>query len=225
MSRESLIYAVSGTFFGLLMGWILGSQAARSRAPEPVAPQAAATAPQPGAAAGQAPRPLDTQRAASLEQRAGAEPTNADVRIELANLYFDADRFDLAVPWYQAALKLVPQNVDVSTDLATSLYAVNRVDEAIAQADYSLKLDPNHAKTLLNRGLFLAFGRQDLDGAAQSWERVIQIAPDSEEARRAKQGLDGIRSAHSGGGGAGSGTGSGGAAGAGARSGGSGAGG
>jgi hypothetical protein len=31
-------------------------------------------------------------------------------------------------------------------------------------------------KTLLNQGIVRAFGKQDLDGATQSWERLIAIA-------------------------------------------------
>jgi tetratricopeptide (TPR) repeat protein len=196
MSREALVYAVSGTFFGLLMGWILGSQTGRARVPSP-APQAAAAPAQAGPDA-PAPKPVDMQRVAMLEKQANAETTNAAVRAELGNLYFDADRFDLAIPWYQAALRITPRDVNVSTDLATALYATNRVDDALAQVDHSLSIDPDHLKTLLNRGLFLAFGKQDLDGASRSFERVMTLAPDSEEGLRAKTGLEGIRAAHSG---------------------------
>jgi hypothetical protein len=46
-----------------------------------------------------------------------------------------------------------------------------------------------------------AFGKQDLAGAGESWEKVVAIAPDSEEGKRAKQGLEGLKSAHQNGGG------------------------
>ena len=59
-----------------------------------------------------------------------------------------------------------------------------------------LAIDPTHSKTLLNIGVVRAFGKQDLEGAAKAWERVLEVAPNSAEAARAKQGLDGIRSAH-----------------------------
>jgi hypothetical protein len=45
-------------------------------------------------------------------------------------------------------------------------------------------------------GFVRAFGKQDLDGAAKAWERVIAIAPDSEEGRRARQSLEALRKAH-----------------------------
>ena len=119
------------------------------------------------------------------------------MRVELGNLYFDAERFDLALPWYEAALKLDPKNVDVSTDLAVCYYYPTSIDRALAQLDRSLAIDPKHSKTLLNQGIIRAFGKQDLAGATESWQKVVEIAPDSRRsAQRAQQGLDGLKSAH-----------------------------
>jgi tetratricopeptide (TPR) repeat protein len=188
MSRESLAFALSGTLFGLLVGWIIGSQMAARPVPAPAGAAAA------GAPAG-APA-LDTNRIAQLEQQATAEPTNATVRTQLGNLYFDAERPDLAIPWYQAALELDPKDADVSTDLGVSYYYTNQPDKALQQFEHSLSVDSAHLKTLLNQGIVRAFGKQDLDGAAESWRRVVEIAPNSEEGRRAQQGLDGLRAAH-----------------------------
>jgi hypothetical protein len=57
-------------------------------------------------------------------------------------------------------------------------------------------VDPRHAKTLLNQGIIRAFGKQDLVGALESWEKVLEVAPSSPEAARAKQGIDGLKAAH-----------------------------
>jgi tetratricopeptide (TPR) repeat protein len=73
---------------------------------------------------------------------------------------------------------------------------MNDPDRALAQFDRSLVIDPDHAKTLLNIGIVRAFGKQDLKGAAEVWQKVIVVAPSSEEARAARQALDGVRSAH-----------------------------
>ena len=195
MSRESLFFAISGIFFGLMVGWMIGSQRpAVGPAPAP----AAAAAPAP--ATGQAPRgqsrALDEARATTLAGRAAAEPQNAAVRIELGNVYFDADRFDDAIRWYEDALRLDPRNPDVSTDLGIAFYYTNQADRALAQFDHSLSIDPVHTKTLLNQGIVLAFAKQDLDAAAKSWERVVELAPDSPEGQAARRALDGLRSAH-----------------------------
>jgi tetratricopeptide (TPR) repeat protein len=190
MNRESLVFAISGTMFGLLVGWILGSQQAAG----PLPAAAAATAAQ--APATQAPPTIDVQRAADLERQANAEVANAKVRVDLGNLYFDAERFDIAISWYEAALKIDPKNVDASTDLAVSYYSSNQIDPALAQFERSLAVDPAHTKTLLNKGIVLAFGKQDLDGATTTWEHLVAIAPTSPEAARAKEALAAIKGAH-----------------------------
>ena len=63
---------------------------------------------------------------------------------------------------------------------------------------HSLKVEPEHVKTILNIGIVRAFGKQDLAGAAEAWDRVIAIAPDSPEGRAAQQALESLRSAHAG---------------------------
>ena len=195
MKRESLAFALSGTFFGLLVGWIIGSQHGAT----PPAPSASVSAPAPTSDAAATPpgRTVDAAQVARLEQQASAEPGNAAVRVELANLYFDAARYEAAIPWYQAALKLDPKNVNVSTDLAVSYYSLNQsdADKALAQFETSLAIDPRHLKTLLNQGIVRAFGKRDMVGAAESWQKVVDIAPQSEEGLRAAQGLEGLRAA------------------------------
>lgn len=198
MKREAIAYAISCTFFGVLIGWILGSQSAAPATAGPPAPAAAAAAPASPQGPPPAP-PLDVQRASDLERLAKAQPTNAALRIDLGNLYYDAQRFDLAAPWYEAALKINPKDVNASTDLSVCYYEMQQIDRALTQLDVSLAIDPAHPKSLLNQGIVRAFGKRDLKGAQQSWERVLAVAPNSEEAQRAKQGLEGIKSAHSGG--------------------------
>lgn len=196
MQRDSFIFALSGIVFGVLVGWIIGTQQGQPAAPA-AAPAAAAAAPG-NTATTPAPPPFDATRAAELERQAGAAPGNAAVRADLGNLYFDAERFDQSIPWYEAAYKLDPKNVSVSTDLAVAYYYTNQVDRALAQLDRSLAVDAQHLKTLLNQGIIRAFGKQDLAGAAESWKKVVAIAPTSEEGKRAQQGLDGLNAAHQG---------------------------
>jgi tetratricopeptide (TPR) repeat protein len=192
--RESLIFGVAGVFFGILVGWMLGAQQARMA---PGSPPASAAAP---AAAGegqaQAAAPLDESRAAALRTAAEQNRSDAASRVQLGNLYFDAERFADASKWYEEALAIDPKNVSASTDLGITYYYMNQADRALAQFDRSLAIDPRHTKTLLNIGIVRAFGKQDLEGAARVWQQVVDMAPDSEEARMARQALQGLRSAH-----------------------------
>jgi tetratricopeptide (TPR) repeat protein len=189
--KDSVVFGVAGMFFGLLVGWIIGSQQTTLVPPAPPSNQAAPSSPP-----AQSARPLDESRATAMREAAERSPRDADIRVQLANLYFDSERFEDAVKWYQEALTIDPRNVNASTDLGICLYYMNQPDRALEQFQRSLAIDANHSKTLLNLGIVLAFGKQDLDGAAKAWQRVVEVAPDSPEGRAARQGLDGLRSAH-----------------------------
>jgi tetratricopeptide (TPR) repeat protein len=206
MKRESIVFAVSGTFFGLILGWVIGTQqAAGPSLPRQVAQQPAtpATTTAPATSQGTATATvLDESRARQLAASADQRPDDAAVRVELANMYFDAERFAEAIRYYEEALRIDPGNVNASTDLGVSYYYTNQADRALTQFARSLEVDPKHTKTLLNMGIVRAFGKQDLEGAAEAWERVIALAPDSPEGRAAKQALDSMRTAHPGLGGA-----------------------
>jgi tetratricopeptide (TPR) repeat protein len=188
------VFGVAGMFFGLLVGWIVGSQ--QGAAPRtPAAPGASAG---PAATSGQqsTATPLDEARAATLAKDAERNPRDAAVRLELGNLYFDAERFEDAARWYEQALGLEPGNVNASTDLGISYYYMNQPDRALQQFDRSLQIDPRHTKTLLNVGIVRAFGKDDLQGAARAWQQVVDVAPDSPEGKRARQALESLRNAH-----------------------------
>jgi tetratricopeptide (TPR) repeat protein len=185
---------VAGVLLGLLAGWIIGSQQGGGQAvrPAPAAQQPATTQSQ----GRQAPPALDENRVAQLKAQAEQAPKDPEPRVQLGNLYFDSERFEDAIRWYSEALAIDPRLVNVSTDLGIAYYYTNQPDRALEQFEKSLAIDPGHSKTLLNIGVVRAFGKQDLEGAARAWERVIEVAPNSEEAARARQGLDGIRAAH-----------------------------
>jgi tetratricopeptide (TPR) repeat protein len=197
MKSDSIAFGIAGMLFGLIAGWVIGSQQGALRPPVQ-APPAAQAAAQPAPANPPA-AVLDEAKVSAFKNIADKEPSNSEARIQLANLYYDAERYDDAITWYQAALKLKPNDVNVSTDLGVCYYSTNQPDKALEQFNQSLKIDPNHAKTLLNIGIVKAFAKQDLDGALAAWEQVVRVAPDSAEGQQAKRGIEGIRSAHSGG--------------------------
>jgi tetratricopeptide (TPR) repeat protein len=193
MKTESLALAVATAFFGLLAGWMIGSQQAR---PAPAAATSAAPAQSPAPDAGPTPKLVDETQVQALKNAADRDPRNAGSRVELGNLYFDAERYDEAIKWYEEALKLDPKNADISTDLGVSYYYLNQPDRALKQFDYSLSVNPTHTKTMLNMGVVRAFGKQDLDGAMAVWKKLIELSPGSAEGQAAQRALDSLKSAH-----------------------------
>jgi tetratricopeptide (TPR) repeat protein len=190
MKADSIVFTIAGMCFGVILGWVLGTQQARS---VPAAPVPAQTA---GTANTQQRPPLDEARVKELTATVASDPKNADATLQLANTYFDGQRYEDAIKWYELVLKLDPKNVDASTDLGVSYYYMDQPDRALQQFEYSLKLNPSHAKTLLNQGVVMAFGKQDLNGAAVAWQKVVDIAPDSPEGQAAKRALEGVAAAH-----------------------------
>lgn len=202
MRRDNFVFLISGVFFGVLVGWMLGSQQGGRFSP------AAATvaAPAPGQMTGNAtgaqqqattpaPPPVDLARVGALTSAANADPKNVVARVDLGNLYFDSERFDLAIPWYEAAYKLTPNDPNLSTDLGVSYLYTDKVDLAIAQFEKSVAADPKHLKSWLNLGIAKAMAKNppDVKGGEAAWQKVIEIAPGSEEAKKAQQGIDAIK--------------------------------
>ena len=195
MRAEAIVFGIAGILFGLIIGWVLGSQQAgrTARVAAPVA-QAAPASQQPPAS----PQPvaLDQERVKALEAAAAQNAKDAQPRVQLGNMFFDAEQFSQAINWYEQAIKISPNDANLSTDLGVAYYYTNQPDRALAQFEKSLVADPRHIKTLLNVGIVRAFGKQDLPGAAKAWQQVVDLSPNSPEGQAAKKGLDGIKSAH-----------------------------
>ena len=195
MKAESIVYTIAGMCFGIILGWIIATQQPQNAAAP--APESTTAAQSQGQAAQQA-KTLDEARVQQLTTIFNSDPKNAGAAVQLGNTYFDAERYTDAITWYERALTLDPKNADASTDLGVSYYYTNRPDDALKQFETSLRIDPKHTKTLLNQGIVLAFGKQDLNGAASSWQKVVELAPGSPEAQAAERGLEGIAASKTG---------------------------
>ena len=195
MRADAIVFGIAGSLFGLIIGWVLGSQQAQRGGP--VAAPVAQSAPQ--QAGPPQPAPIDPARVSALQDVAAKNPKDAQSRVQLGNLFFDGEQYPQAITWYEQALALNPNDTNVSTDLGVAYYYTNQPDRALKQFDHSLSLDPKHIKTLLNIGIVRAFGKQDLAGAGKAWQQVVDLAPNSPEGLAAKKGLEGIKSAQGGG--------------------------
>jgi len=200
MRSDSIVFAIAGICFGIILGWVIGTQQAGKRNAtqaqlQQSAPAASASPADAAAAGTRQPPALDEGKVQSLLTIIKSDPKNAGAHVQLANTYFDAERYPDAIKWYEEALKLDPKNPDASTDLGVSYYYSGRTDDALKRFEDSLKMNPKHAKTLFNKGIVLAFGKRDLQGATEAWQQVVQLAPGTPEAQAAQQGLQGIAAA------------------------------
>ena len=99
MPKESVVFGLAGVFFGILVGWMIGSQQARP-------PAATTSAPPAAAQQAQTAPPFDQSRATALEATIAANASDVESRVQLGDLYFDAERFADAVKWYEDALRI-----------------------------------------------------------------------------------------------------------------------
>ena len=100
MKSDAIAFGVAGCLFGLIAGWIIGSQ---QQARPPAAAVGDAAPPRRRRAGGgtQAPRCSTRRRSTRSKSVAEREPANAAPRVQLGNLYFDAERYDDAIKWYE----------------------------------------------------------------------------------------------------------------------------
>src|SRR5438552_2997258 len=105
MKSDAIAFGIAGVAFGLIAGWIIGTQQAGVR-PSPAttvaAPSSASVSSRSTAAV------LDENKVSAFKSVADREPKNPTPRVELGNLYFDAERYDDAITWYAEALKVAP---------------------------------------------------------------------------------------------------------------------
>ena len=197
MRADAIVFGIAGSLFGLIIGWVLGSQQAAKSGP--IAAPVAQSAPAQQASAQPQAAPIDPARVAALQDAAAKDPKDTQSRVQLGNMFFDAEQYAQSITWYEQAFAINPGDANVSTDLGVAYYYTNQPDKALAQFDKSLAIDPKHIKTLLNVGIVRAFGKQDLAGAGKAWQQVVDLAPESTEGMAAKKGLEGIKSAQGGG--------------------------
>jgi cytochrome c-type biogenesis protein CcmH/NrfG len=172
MRRDTLVYSVAGTVFGLVVGYMAASFDVVPRPAAVVAQAASAPAPVAPAA-----KKLHPDEVAALESLAARQPKDASARVELGNLYMDAERWDDAVRWYREALALDPSRVETATDLGACLLNAGRPAEGLLEFERVLAKDPQSRSALYNKGIALQqMGRGD--EAAAAWEELLKRHPD-----------------------------------------------
>jgi len=121
----------------------------------------------------------------TLLERLALDPSNADGRLALANLYYDARRWLQAVPNYAEFLKQRPDDADARTDLGTCYYSLKMYDKGRIEYERVLQAHPTKLKTIFNLAA-LSMETGDYERAAKLWDKVVMLQPESTEARQAK---------------------------------------
>jgi cytochrome c-type biogenesis protein CcmH/NrfG len=192
---------VGGTFVGML-----AYQAGKAGHITQPAPSGGAFAPQgmpggmpgamPGGTPGAQPPPQGRQVSVeamqaipALEKMVVQQPQNHDAWVQLGNMYFDTNQRQKAIEAYGRALELKPNDPNVITDQGVMYEELKQPDKALENFKRAHAIDPTHVDSLYNQGVAY-MDKQDVAKAKEIWNQVIQKAPQSPQAGRARTILD-----------------------------------
>jgi len=159
------LLALAEGFFGGVVFTVFKSE---SKAPVPSASAPAQTG---------TPASVSSDRIAALERQTQADPGNASAWTELGNAYFDSSQYEAAISAYRKSLELDPNNPNVWTDMGVMYRRSNRPEEAIKSFDQAIAVDPKHEVSRMNKGIVLLHDLNDIDGAIQAWEGLLEVNP------------------------------------------------
>ncbi|HEX9009347.1 MAG TPA: tetratricopeptide repeat protein [Holophagaceae bacterium] len=197
MNRNILLALAGGLVVGGLLGYFIGANSGGSGssmvvaapvAAVPVAP-GAMPSPMPGGTPGAAPTAAQQQNTAALERATLQDPKNRPAWVELGNAYFDSNQPQKAVTAYAKALALQGDDPNVLTDQGVMFRELGQFDKAVANFQKAQKLDPKHLQSLFNLGIVYANDLHKPAEATAAWNRIITLAPDSQQAGQARQAL------------------------------------
>ncbi|RPI25781.1 MAG: tetratricopeptide repeat protein [Acidobacteria bacterium] len=174
MKNRQIVFGLVGIAIGFVLGFFTSDLIKKEPAPVGASPAVTQDA---GQLPENHPSMEDMQRLQDLQQRAEANPNDKEARVALANSYYDMQRFDAAIKWYEEAVRLDPNNPNVNTDLGTSYLYTNNPQKAIELYQKSLAADPKHPQTLQNLG-FAYFSLTKFQDAIAVWEKLLTLHPE-----------------------------------------------
>jgi hypothetical protein len=141
-----------------------------------------------GGSAAAPPAPVMAQLQ-ELRGRLARNPKDLAALVALANMEFDAQKFDKAHDYYTRALAVDPKNPDVRSDDAVALHQTGHSVEALAQLDRVLAERKDFPTAVFNRGVVLqAIGRRT-DAVAAFKHYLTIVGPDDPRAAGARTAL------------------------------------
>ena len=185
--------AIVCLLLGVAGGWFIKKTLAHRAAPVATVPAEVATptsAPPdslPTAPPSQQRQQFAETQAAPLLAQLKADPNNAGLLENIADIYYDSQQYPAAIDYYQRCLKVQPSNTSVRTDMATAIWYTGNADVAITEFNKSLTYEPTKANTLFNLGIVLWQGKHDVAGAVAAWQKLLAANPNYENKEKVRQ--------------------------------------
>jgi tetratricopeptide (TPR) repeat protein len=125
--------------------------------------------------------PPDPAQVAELEKRVEADPDDVEAMSELGTLHLASGDLTQAGHWQQRILADHPDDIDARLALGVVLFNQGDLEGAEGQWTRAAELDPTKAEPHYNLGfLHLSTDPPDMDRVEEHWDKVIELAPDSD---------------------------------------------
>ena len=139
------------------------------------------------------PPPLDTALLKQLEDKVKTNPKDVASLTELGNMQADQQNFTEAARWYKMAVVADPKNIETRNYLGEALFQANNIDESLAVFRETLAINPTHPEALFDYGFVLLQGKNDVQGAIDSWEKLVKTNPNFDQLDRVKQLIETVK--------------------------------
>jgi cytochrome c-type biogenesis protein CcmH/NrfG len=126
------------------------------------------------------------QKAAPLLAQLKNDPRNADLLINLGNIYFSTHQFKTAADYYGKSLEVKPKNIAIRTQMASCLYYLGDADGSLQQLTQATTDDPKDANSLFNLGMIRWKAKKDSKGALAAWAQLLKTNPELDPSKKAQ---------------------------------------
>ncbi len=186
MKLDNLLFGVIGLLIGAIIGFVFANSVNRSTLDSPAA---ASSAPfgsnaNPALPPDHPPIGGDNSQSGSIPQvtaaieRARAEPQNFEAQMTAGDLYYQIQRLDEAVKFYEAASKLRPDAVEPFIKLGDSNFDAEKYQEAEKWYVQALEKEPRNKNVRTDLGLtFFLREPRDLPRAIKEYKAALAIDP------------------------------------------------
>jgi tetratricopeptide (TPR) repeat protein len=125
----------------------------------------------------------------ALERAVQIDPTFTRARLELADVLEEAEDFQASAAAYRDLARSSPNDVSLHFRLAVTARKAGLIDEAISEYQTATRLDPSLSEAHYNLAVLYLREKQAPDLAAQSFQRFLELDPESERAESVRRWL------------------------------------
>uniref|UniRef100_A0A8C3HNS1 RNA polymerase II-associated protein 3 n=1 Tax=Chrysemys picta bellii TaxID=8478 RepID=A0A8C3HNS1_CHRPI len=111
---------------------------------------------------------------------------------EKGNMYFQQGKYDEAIKCYTKGMNADPYNPVLPTNRASAFFRMKKFSVAESDCNLALALNKNYTKAYSRRGA-ARFSLQNLEGAKEDYEKVLELDPDNFEAKNELQKIHQVR--------------------------------